>query len=326
MAAVLPTLLDLLRSLDPNGVPAAIIELLNKKHPLVMDMPMVATNKETTHQTTVETGLPTITWGAINQGVDASFGTTAQMTFPTGYVEAMTQVHSNLMELASGADASVAREHMRKQEGMAQELSTNIYYGGMSALKFPGYAKYYSVISTDPQNAGYNILDAGGTVAASNYSIWCIGWGPMSTHGIYPKNTEGGFMIKQEGERNTLDINNKTLRVFQTYYKWASGICIPDWRGVCRIANIDKTAMYDSSTVDLVQLMGLAKRRVKRAAGPQNIMFYMAEEVLTALETQLRKAGNAAFGYKELEGITMMTFRDSPLRTDDALILENQVT
>jgi hypothetical protein len=72
--------------------------------------------------------------------------------------------------------------------------------------------------------------------------------------------------------------------------------------------------------------MGLAKRRVKRAAGPQNIMFYMAEEVLTALETQLRKAGNAAFGYKELEGINMLTFRDSPLRTDDALILENQVT
>ena len=83
-----------------------------------------------------------------------------------------------------------------------------------------------------------NVLDAGG--ASTNTSIWLMGWGEDTAHGLFPKGSRPGLQQRDMGEVPLTDPST-TYQGYRTHFKWEIGLR-SDWRFVVRIANINVTA------------------------------------------------------------------------------------
>src|SRR3989304_3796640 len=101
----LPTLMDVRNTMDPNGAPAMIIELLAQQNPILLDAGWSEGNLPTGHQGSVRTGLPTSYWRMANQGVPSSKATTTPVTDVCGSLEARGQVDIRVARL-NGMTAS----------------------------------------------------------------------------------------------------------------------------------------------------------------------------------------------------------------------------
>jgi hypothetical protein len=86
------TLADWAKRLDPDGKTPQIVEMLSQTNEILSDMVWMEGNLPTGHRTTVRTGLPTVAWRLINQGVQPSKSTTAQIDEACGMLEAWSEV------------------------------------------------------------------------------------------------------------------------------------------------------------------------------------------------------------------------------------------
>src|SRR6185436_13923035 len=91
-----PTLLDVQKRLDPDGGTADIVEMLQQTNEILLDAPWYPGNTELGHQFTQRTGLPTVYYRRINQGVPSSKSATAQITVQASMLEAMSKIDERL--------------------------------------------------------------------------------------------------------------------------------------------------------------------------------------------------------------------------------------
>ena len=97
--SIYPTLLDVAKSLDPDGKTADIVELLNQTNPVLQDVPFVEGNLATGHQHTIRTGLPSAFWGRAYKGVPVSKSARATVTDTAGFLEARSEVDKKVCNL-----------------------------------------------------------------------------------------------------------------------------------------------------------------------------------------------------------------------------------
>ena len=93
------TLLDVSKTLDPNGSTAAVAELLSQENEMLMDMPWFEGNLPTGHRITTRTGLPDVIFRKLNGGVPPSKATTAQLDEACGILEARSEIDKDLAML-----------------------------------------------------------------------------------------------------------------------------------------------------------------------------------------------------------------------------------
>jgi hypothetical protein len=236
VGATLPTLVDVAKRLDPNGSISAIAELLAMRNDLIQDLPWDQGNLPTGHQYTQRTGLPTVYFRLLNQGVPNSKSVTAQVTEQSAIMEARGQVDVDLAMLNGNTAAWRTSENKPFLEAMAQKFATTFWYGnaGLDPEQFTGLAVRYGSLSAG--NAD-NIIDAGGT-GSDNSSIWFLGMGEGVT-GIYPKGSQAGLQHEDLGKQEAFDASNNRFRAFIDWYQWKCGIMTEDWRQNVRICNID---------------------------------------------------------------------------------------
>ena len=80
---------------------------------------------------------------------------------------------------------------MRERRRTRQRTWTLFYgNGGIAPEEFTGLSPRYSLLSA---GNGTNILDALGTDAADNASIWLVAWSPETVSGIFPKGSQAGL-------------------------------------------------------------------------------------------------------------------------------------
>jgi hypothetical protein len=307
------TLADWAKRLDPNGKTAKIVELLQQRNEILDDMQWREGNLPTGHRTTIRTGLPTVFWRMINQGIPPSKSTTAQVDEQAGMLEAWSEVDKDLVLLNGNASS------FRLSEEMAQTL----FYGngGLAPEEFTGLAPRFSTIS-GAVNAD-NIIDAGG-VGSDNTSIWLVAWGEETVHGIFPSGSKAGLIHEDYGEVTvevTAGVAGNRMRAFQERYQWKSGLVVKDWRYVVRICNIDVSDLAGGSPADLIDAMEAAEEIIPDELGSR--VFYMNRRVRRFLRKQLRSDVSAGGGttYDNVSGRRTMFFGDTPVRRVDALLL-----
>ena len=76
------TLLDIAKSMDPDGRVADVAELLTQSNEILYDMPWMEGNMPTGHKGTIRTGLPSSVWRQMYQGVPPSKSVRAQIVIP----------------------------------------------------------------------------------------------------------------------------------------------------------------------------------------------------------------------------------------------------
>jgi hypothetical protein len=319
-----PTLLDVAKRLDPSGKIAAIVELLQQTNEILLDMTWREGNLPTGHRTTVRTGLPTVAWRLLNQGVLPSKSTTAQIDEQAGMLEAWSSVDKDLAMLNGDIGAFRLSEAKAFLEAMNQEMAQTLFYGnvGVAPEEFTGLAPRYSSLSAG--NA-QNILNALGT-GSDQTSIWLIIWGEDTVSGIFPKGSQAGLIQEDKGEQVLQaagGVAGAQMVALVERFQWKAGIALKDWRYVVRIANIDVPNLIANAGAEakLLELMAKATHRIP-FLGMGRAAFYVNRTVAEFLDIQQYNKVSAGGGitFENVDGRRKGTFRGIPIRVCDAIL------
>lgn len=324
LATTHPTLLDLANISDPQGKVSAVVEILNQTNEVLDDMVWVEGNLPTGHQSVVRTGIPDATWRKMYGGVQPNKGTTAKITDNTGMLEAYAEIDKALADLNGNTSAFRLSEDRAHIEGMSQIAAQTIFYGneGTQPEAFTGLAPRYN--SRSAAN-GDNIIDGGGT-GTDNFSVWLVGWGPDTVHGIIPKGSKAGLQIDDKGQVTieNIDGNGGRMEAYRTHYRWDMGLTVRDWRYVVRIANIDKSLLSaDGSTgAKLLQLFDAAIERLP-TQGNVRPVFYVNRTIRTYLRQQAKEAvKNSTLTIEKVMDRTFPAYDGIPIKRVDRLAVD----
>lgn len=322
MANVL-TLADWAKRLDPDGSAPTIVELLSQTNELLTDMLWKEGNLPTGERTTVRTGLPTVAWRLLNQGVQPSKSTTAQIDEGCGMLEAYCEVDKDLAELNGNTAAFRLSEAQAFIEAMNQQMASTFFNGNSSTApeQFNGLAVRYSSLSA---NNASNVISAAGS-GSDNSSIYLVCWGGQSVHGIFPKGSKAGLMHEDIGlstVETTAGVAGTRMRAYLDHWQWKCGLALKDWRYVVRIPNIDISNLRDkASAADLPDLMIRATHRIPNMNLGKPV-FYMNRSCFQYLDIQRRDdvISGGQLSYEVVDGKRTPMFRGIPIRLCDALL------
>ncbi len=334
------TLLDMAKSMDPDGKTAEIVELLAQTNDILADMQWVEGNLPTGHRTTVRTGLPTVTWRKLYQGVDPGKSIRAQVDDTCGMLEARSEVDKDIAELNGNTPAFRLSEAQGFLESMNQALATALIYESQATNpeRITGLAPRYSLTTA---GSGANILDAAGTTNLT--SVWLVCWGKQTIHGIVPKGSRAGLVHDDLGLIDAFDASNKRFRAYADHWQWKCGLTVKDWRYAVRIANIDTVALLaqtgtqaNTAATWLHKLMLKAMARIPSMKMGTPV-FYANRTVREMLSIGALDKSNAALAIQPAvnqfgavspgsAGDGTLTFFGVPVRTvDQILSSETQV-
>ena len=319
------TLVDFARSIDPDGKPAVVAELLNQKNEVLNDMGWIEGNLPTGHRSTIRVGLPGVTWRQLYGGVQPTKSVRAQVDDACGILEARSEVDKDLADLNGNSDAFRLSEANAFLEAMNQAFTQTLFYGDTTANpeRFLGLSARYSLSTA---TNGQNIIKAGGVTANNNNSIWLIGWGQDTIAGIFPKGSNAGLIHQDLGEIDGFDGSNNRFRALADRFQWKCGLCVRDWRYAVRIANIDQTVLAVTSggdttgtTYKLTELMAKAVARIP-SLGACKPVFYVNRTLFEMLRIQAMNKSAAALSLTEGFGQFQTTFLGIPIRLVDQLL------
>lgn len=327
------SLLDVARRLDPDGSAAIIAEILNENNEMLDDIPFIEGNTETGIKTTQRSALPTATWRSLNQGVVRTKSTTKQIIENCGMLEAYSDVDKSLARMARDVNAFRFQEDKGHIEGMNQQMAQALLYGDTTTHpdRFVGIApRYYSLATT--LNCYNQILDAGGSTTLT--SIYLVGWGSDTVHGIYPRGSKAGLEQQDLGEVTLLDADGNKYQGYSTHFKWDMGLCVRDYRYIVRIANIDYTALLTAgdtsdTSANLIKFMSRAIDMIPPGA---KLAFYAHKTVRSMLRVKFLSKSNNWITMDTLQGAggvqrPGLQFMGIPVRRVDQIsIAEDQIT
>ena len=316
-------LIELYKSQNPNGQIAPVIEMLSEMNPILDDAIAVECNKGTEHLHTVRSGLPSVAWGKLYQGIPQSKSGKNQVTDTTGFVEGLSTIDNRILALSDNPGAVRLSEAKAFLEAMSQEVASKVFYGNTATdpEEFMGLAPRFNDLSA---SNGNQIIDAGGT-GSDNTSIWFVTWGENQTQLLYPKGTQAGVTREDKGEQRLLDGSSEAYYGKEELFTWNVGLAVKDWRYVSRIANVDVSLMQAGS-VSLYDFMRKAYYQLqnRRVAGGK-MAIYCNRDVMEALDALATNAG-ASDAYirlkpgMDIQGKEVLTYRGIPIRESDALL------
>jgi hypothetical protein len=326
------TLADWAKRLGPDGkVETQLAELLSQSNEILDDAVFKEGNLPTGHRVVIRTGLPTVYWRALNQGVPPSKSTTAQVDESCGMLEAYSEVDCALANLNGDVGATRVTEDMAFIESMNQTQATTLFYGNPKddPKKYLGLAPRYS--SYSGADNGQNVVLGGGGDATHNTSIYLVIWDEQKVFCTFPKGSKAGLVHQDLGEVTQQLSDGSRYQAYRAHYKWDNGLVVKDWRYVVRIANIDTTALIAQSgtqattaATSIIRLMSRALDRIPKW-GTGKPAFYMNRTVFSGL--RLAAMDKAAYVLAVQQGLNQfgspqswLTFEGIPIRRVDAIV------
>lgn len=311
-----------------------VVEALRQLNPLMDDAVTAECNMGTFHRHSIRTGLPSVAWGRLYQGIPQSKSTMQQVDDTTGFVEGLSTVDERLLEISPNPGAVRLSEGRSFLESMAQEVQRGFFYHDTTGApeKFKGLSARYGRLTGGL--ASSQVIDAGGT-GSDNTSIWFVTHGDNYTTLLHPKGTKAGVDRQDKGSQRVTDPDGNAYYAKEELFRQHVGVGVRDWRYNARVANLDVSDVL-AGTVDIYKFMRKAyyKLQGRRAAkmpgdvaGQGRTVIYMNRDMLEALDAlQTNGTANPALrlGTMELQGEEVTTYRGMPIRETDALINAEQ--
>lgn len=299
-------------TLPDGSMDRDIVELVAKENPAIEDVLWKECSKGREDTTTIRTGIPEPTFRAYYEGVQGSKSSKKQVINACGTTSSAVMFDARLYDDSKDKAAFLMDEVEQHAEAMGQGAATALFYGNVSSNPkgFNGFAKTlaaYSNNNTDEDEAAHYVLNAqraSNPSSAMLRSVFMVGWGKKSAHGLYP---EGGNMGLQRGKLEFTwipdpDDSAKQLRVGIQELNWNLGLNIRDFRYCGRIANIEADNGFGASTglPDYVEILQRMVCRVKQNGVTPRL--YMSRIVfeLFAVHFYRKTMGNAV-KYPDLE-------------------------
>jgi hypothetical protein len=285
------TLADWAKRTDPDGRVPVIAELLSQSNEILEDCVFKEGNLPTGDRVVIRTGLPTVYWRALNQGIPNSKSTTAQVDEACGMLEARSEVDKDLAMLNGNTAQFRLSEDVAFLEAMNQTMATTLFYGNpaLDPKQFLGLATRYSALTGSGNSQ--NVITAGGS-GSDNSSVYLVVWGDNTVYCPFPKGSSAGLMHEDLGEQTVYNSDGSRLQAYATRYQWKNGLVVKDWRYVVRICNIDISDLQASTgtqasnvSTQLVKCMNRALARIPNF-GMGRAAFYMNRTIYSGLAIQ----------------------------------------
>jgi len=317
------TLLDWAKRLDPNGQTAQVVELLSETNEILSDALFVQGNLPTGHRTTVRTGLPSVVWRKLNYGVQPSKSRTAQVDDTCGLCEAWSKVDAELARLNGNTSQFLLSEQAPFLEAMNQEMAGGMFYfdTDTNPEKFLGLAARYGSLSTA------NVIDGGGS-GSDLTSVWLIGWGANTVHGIFPNGTMAGLEQDYQGVQRVEDDQSPPgyYMAHLTHWVQRTGLCVRDWRYIVRYANIETAGA--TNIIDTDKLVDMYYKLPSPRLSGGRFAFYCNSTILAQISKMAMNKNNTYFTSgpdqfgRPVTSFWGIPFRqvDQILNTEDALV------
>jgi len=337
------TLLDWAKRTDPDGTAPIIANLLSQTNAILQDATYVQGNLPTGHRVTISTGLPTVYYRALNEGIPTSKATTAQVDESCAILEARSEVDIDLAMLNGNSAEFRMGEARMFIEAMNQKMATGMFYGNPATdpKEFLGLAPRYS--STTAGNS-QNLLLAGGATALNQTSVWLVCWSDQTVFCPFPKGSNAGLLQEDLGRQTSFDApahssgaTGTRMEVMAERFQWKSGLVVKDWRYAVRIANVGTTDGDTNSASDLggtmsptaatfddiLHLMTKAVARIPNTSMGRPV-FYMNRTVFTALMRSALEKSTSALSISDAvtqfgTNQSMLSFLGIPIRQCDAI-------
>ena len=323
------TLADWAKRVDPDGRVPIVAELLSQSNEVLEDCVFKEGNLPTGDRVVIRTGLPTVYWRALNQGIPNSKSTTAQVDEACGILEARSEVDKDLAMLNGNTAQFRLSEDTAFLEAMNQTQATTLFYGNPATdpKQYLGLAPRYSSLSaTNAQN----ILSAGGS-GSDNTSIFLVVWGDQTVYCPFPKGSKAGLIHEDLGEQTVYNSDGTRLQAYATRYQWKNGLVVKDWRYVVRICNIDVSDLVGQTGTQLstaatavIKLMARSLYRIPNMAMGR-ACFYMNRTVHSGLS--VAALDKSQYVLKINEGLSQfgmpyswLSFLGVPMRRVDAIL------
>lgn len=321
-------LIDVMRAKD-DGL-SDVAEVLTNLTPFMKDANVRTCNSGTSHQSSIRTGLPGVSWGALYQGIAQTKGSYTEVKDTTGFVEGLSSVDERLLNLKPDEAAKLRLvEGNGFMESIAQTIDSAIWYSDVkvNGKQFHGLGPRFNTI------ANGNVVN-GGATGSNNASIWFVTHGDAQTSIITPENVPAGFQREDMGRQRVLDANGNPFYVKEEKFTQHVGLTVKDWRYNSRICNIDVPSVI-AGTVALNPLMRHAyyKLQGRRAykmekpgmPSPGRTVIYMNRGLLEALDAEATNGRSGVDNFvrltpMEIQGEEVMTWRGIPIRETDALL------
>jgi len=329
LSATALTLADWAKRTDPNGNVPVVAELLSQSNEILEDAVFKEGNLPTGERVVIRTGLPTVYWRALNQGIPNSKSTTAQVDEACDILEARSEVDKDLAMLNGNTSQFRLSEDQAFLEAMNQTQATTMFYGnpGTDPKQFLGLASRYSSLSGG--NA-QNIMSAGGS-GSDNTSVYLVVWGDNTVYCPFPKGSKAGLVHEDLGEQTVYNSDGTRMQALATRYQWKNGLVVKDWRYVVRIPNIDVSDLIAQSgtqlstaSTALIKLMARSLYRIPNMSMGRPA-FYMNRTVHSGLA--LAALDKSQYVLKIEQGLTQfgqpdswLSFLGVPLRRVDSLL------
>lgn len=332
MAVLGSTYLNLIDMMKQGENPLAdVVEALHRLNPVMKDANVLTCNKGTKHASVIRTGLPTVSWGAIYQGIAQSKSTTQEVEDTTGFVEGLSAVDERLLNLYGDKAGAVRMSEAQSfLEAMSQEVESQFFYSNVAinGKQFHGLAPRYNTL------ANANVVNGAGS-GSDNTSIWMVTWGDQQTSIITPQNIAAGIQREDMGRQRVTDASNNPYYVKEEKFTQHVGVTVRDWRHTGRVANIDVSDLIAGSTA----INPLLRKLYYKLAGRRNYgldnggmvsqgrtVIYMNRTVLEALDAEATNGrGGSTDNFirlvpKEIQGEEVMTWRGIPIRDTDSIL------
>jgi hypothetical protein len=322
------TLADWAKRTDPDGRVPVVAELLSQTNEILDDAVFKEGNLPTGERVVIRTGLPTVYWRALNQGIPSTKSTTAQVDEACGMLEARSEVDKDLAMLNGNTAQFRLSEDTAFLEAMNQTQATTMFYGNPATepKSFLGLAGRYSSLSGG--NAA-NVISAGGS-GSDNTSVFLVCWGDNTVYCPFPKGSKAGLIHEDLGEQTVYDSSNR-MQAYATRYQWKNGLVVKDWRYVVRIPNIDVSDLIaqtgtqaSTAATNIIKLMARAIYRIPNMTMGR-CAFYMNRTVHSGMALAALDKSNAVLNINQ--GLTQfgqpnswLSFLGVPLRKVDSLI------
>jgi hypothetical protein len=323
------TLADWAKRVDPDGRVPIVAELLSQSNEILEDCVFKEGNLPTGERVVIRTGLPTVYWRALNQGIPNSKSTTAQVDEACGILEARSEIDKDLAMLNGNTAQFRLSEDQAFLEAMNQTQATTLFYGnpGVDPKQFLGLAARYS--DSTAAN-GQNILKAGGS-GSDNTSVYLVVWGDNTVYCPFPKGSKAGLVHEDLGEQTVYNSDGTRMQALATRYQWKNGLVVKDWRYVVRIANIDVSDLMaqtgtqaSTAATAIIKLMARSLYRIPNMAMGRGA-FYMNRTVHSGLA--IAALDKSQYVLKINEGLSQfgmpyswLSFLGVPLRCVDSLL------
>lgn len=307
-----------------------VVEALTQLTPFMKDANVLTCNKGTRHASTIRTGLPQVSWGALYQGIAQSKGGYTTVEDTTGFVEGLSSVDERLLDLKpEHAQQLRLMEAQGFLESIAQTVDSAIWYSNVNinGKQFHGLAPRYNSLSNN------NVINGGGS-GSDNASVWFVTHGDMQTSVITPENIPAGVQREDMGRQRVLDGNGNPYFVKEEKFTQHVGITVKDWRFNARVCNIDVSDLIAGSVAlnpllrkAYYRLQGRRAYQMERQGqvSPGRTVIYMNKTLLEALDAEGTNGRSGTDNFirlrpMEIQGQEVQSWRGIPIRETDALL------